>query len=201
MARYDKAHKDATKRRIVDRAGRRLKRHGIERSGIAALMADAGLTNGAFYAHFASKDDLVATVVSDQLEVQRERYRAAALNGRGFEGYLRDYLSAQHRDHPEEGCPSAALLEEIGRGPEATRRAYTDGVVAFVDDIVASIGADDPRDARLAVMSIVASMVGTVQLSRAIADEALADELLARGIENALALLGWCFGRVKDESE
>jgi TetR/AcrR family transcriptional regulator, transcriptional repressor for nem operon len=76
VARYGKEHKEATRRRIVESAGRRFKRDGIDRSGIATLMADAGLTNGAFYAHFASKDDLIATAVADQLRVQAERLRA-----------------------------------------------------------------------------------------------------------------------------
>jgi TetR/AcrR family transcriptional regulator, transcriptional repressor for nem operon len=73
MARYGKDHKQATRRRIVAAAGRRLKRDGIDGSGVATLMADAGLTNGAFYAHFDSKEDLVASTVADQLREQRER--------------------------------------------------------------------------------------------------------------------------------
>ena len=67
MARYDAEHKAGTRRRIIDTAGRRFKQDGIDGSGVAALMSDAGLTNGAFYAHFESKDDLVANVVADQL--------------------------------------------------------------------------------------------------------------------------------------
>ena len=71
MARYDAEHKAETRRRIIETAGRRLKQDGIDGSGVAALMTDAGLTNGAFYAHFESKDDLVANVVADQLATQR----------------------------------------------------------------------------------------------------------------------------------
>ena len=56
MARYGTEHKQATRQRIIETAGRRLKRDGIDGSGVATLMADAGLTNGAFYAHFPSKD-------------------------------------------------------------------------------------------------------------------------------------------------
>jgi AcrR family transcriptional regulator len=70
VARYGKEHKQATGQRIIETAGRRFKRDGIDGSGISTLMADAGLANGAFYAHFASKDDLVATAVADQLRVQ-----------------------------------------------------------------------------------------------------------------------------------
>ncbi|HYU86012.1 MAG TPA: TetR/AcrR family transcriptional regulator, partial [Kribbellaceae bacterium] len=70
--RYSTEHKQATRQRIIETAGRRFKSDGIDGSGVATLMADAGLTNGAFYAHFASKDDLVTTVVADQLRAQCE---------------------------------------------------------------------------------------------------------------------------------
>src|SRR5438270_2690856 len=90
VGRYGKEHKEATRRRIVEAAGRRLKHHGIDGSGVAALMADAGLTNGAFYAHFASKDDLVATAIAEQLGAQRERYRAEVADRAGIERLVRE---------------------------------------------------------------------------------------------------------------
>src|SRR6266581_6745080 len=113
--------------RIIETAGRRLKRDGIDGSGVATLMADAGLTNGAFYAHFASKEDLVATAVADQLREQRASFSERGPGRAGVEQYVREYLSVQHRDNPDDGCPSAALLDEIGRCTDATKRAYTDG--------------------------------------------------------------------------
>ena len=70
--RYSKDHKEATRQRIVEAAGRRFKQDGIDGAGVATLMSDAGLTNGAFYAHFASKEDLVANVLADQLRTQRQ---------------------------------------------------------------------------------------------------------------------------------
>jgi TetR/AcrR family transcriptional regulator, transcriptional repressor for nem operon len=90
MTRYGKQHKQATRRRIIAAAGRRLKQDGIDGSGVAALMADAGLTNGAFYAHFASKDDLVATAVADQLREQREGYRTQISDRAGVEQMVRE---------------------------------------------------------------------------------------------------------------
>jgi TetR/AcrR family transcriptional repressor of nem operon len=81
MARYGKEHKQATRRRIIEAAGRRLKRDGIDGSGVATLMADAGLTNGAFYAHFDSKDDLVASTVAEQLREQRRASPRAVTRG------------------------------------------------------------------------------------------------------------------------
>ena len=190
MVRYGKQHKEATRRRIIEAAGRRFKRDGIDGSGLATLMADAGLTNGAFYSHFASKEDLVATAVADQLRQQRVRFSERAPGRAGVEQYLRDYLSVQHRDSPDDGCPSAALLDEIGRGGHGTRRAYTDGFLALIDDVAARLAPDDPQSARLKTLSVFALMTGTLQLSRALADRQLADQVLDQGIQSVLTLLG-----------
>ena len=190
MARYGTEHKQATRQRIIETAGRRLKRDGIDGSGVATLMADAGLTNGAFYAHFPSKEDLVAAAVAGQLREQRASFSERAPGRAGVEQYVREYLSVQHRDNPGDGCPSAALLDEIGRCTDATRQAYTDGLLAVIDDITARLAPDDPPSARAKTLSVFALMAGTLQLSRALADRQLADEVLDQGIQNALALLG-----------
>jgi AcrR family transcriptional regulator len=189
VVRYGKEHKQATRRRIIQTAGRRLKRDGIDGSGVATLMADAGLTNGAFYAHFASKDDLVAAAVAGQLREQRASLSERAPGRAGVEQYVREYLSVQHRDNRGDGCPSAALLDEIGRCTDATKRAYTDGLLAVIDDTAARLAPDDPPSARVKTLSVFALMIGTLQLSRALADPQLADEVLEQGLQNALTLL------------
>jgi TetR/AcrR family transcriptional regulator, transcriptional repressor for nem operon len=187
--RYGKEHKQATRQRIIKAAGRRLKRDGIDGSGVATLMADAGLTNGAFYAHFASKEDLVTTAVADELRTQSENLGAVAPGRGGVEQLVRAYLSPEHRDNTEDGCPSAALLDEIGRCADTTKQAYTDGVLAFIDDIAARLAPHDPPSARVKTLSVYAQMIGTLQLSRALADRQLADEILEQGIRNALTVL------------
>jgi TetR/AcrR family transcriptional regulator, transcriptional repressor for nem operon len=189
MARYGKEHKETTRRRIVEAAGERLKRDGIDGSGVSVLMADAGLTNGAFYAHFESKQDLVATAVADQLRQQLERYRTQGGGREGVEQLVREYLSTEHRDDPEHGCPSAALLDEIGRCSDATKDAYTNGVLGLVDEIASRLAPGDPQAVRGQTLSLFALLIGTLQLSRALADRQLADEVLGQGIDTALALL------------
>src|SRR6266498_1468118 len=189
VARYGTEHKQATRRRIIETAGRRLKRDGIDGSGVATLMADAGLTNGAFYAHFASKEDLVATAVADQLREQRESLSAVAPGRAGIEPYVRAYLSAGHRDNPADGCPSAALLDEIGRCTDATRRAYTDGARVILGEIAGRLAPRDPRSAFGKALALYTMAVGTLQLSRALSDQRFADEVLEHGLENVLALL------------
>lgn len=189
MARYAKEHKLATRQRIVETSGRRLKQDGLDGSGIATLMADAGLTNGAFYAHFDSKTDLVATVVSHELSEQSARIAGLAPGMAGVEKLVRDYLSPQHRDQPSGGCPSAALLDEISRSEPAVRKAYTAGIVDVIDLIAARVDPKDPRGARMTVLSAFCLMIGTLQLARTVTDRALSDQLLTEGAANALALM------------
>ncbi|CAM3906233.1 TetR/AcrR family transcriptional regulator [Smaragdicoccus niigatensis] len=190
MVRYDKEHKLATRRRITETAARRFKQDGIDGSGIAALMADAGLTNGAFYAHFASKEDLVANAIADELRIQHERLTALPPGRESLEAFVREYLSPDHRDSRTTGCPSAALLDEVGRCAPETRQAYTEGAGAIVDTIAAHITPDDPRSARGQALGLYTLLVGTLQLSRALIDADFSDEVLEQGIQNALTLLG-----------
>ena len=190
MVRYTKEHKQETRQRIIATAGRRLKRDGIDGSGVATLMKDAGLTNGAFYAHFESKDDLVAAAIAAQLHALHANLVAQAEPGpAGLEQIVRWYLSAQHRDNPGDGCPNAALLDEIGRCGDATRQAYTDGVLVVIDGLAARMAPEDPPSARVKALSLLGLMAGTLQLSRALTDRQLSDDLLEQGLRNALALV------------
>jgi TetR/AcrR family transcriptional regulator, transcriptional repressor for nem operon len=189
MARYNAEHKGDTRRRIIETAGRRLKHDGIDGSGIAAIMSDARLTNGAFYAHFKSKDDLVANVVSDQLRAQQATLSSLPAGRAALEEFVRDYLAPAHRDHPSTGCPNAALLDEIGRCDDATRDAYTQGMQSIVDVIATHLSPHDPSAARTTALGLFTVLVATMQLARAVSDRELSDDLLESGIRNAQILL------------
>jgi len=187
--RYDKGHKQATRQRILEAAGRRFKQDGIDGAGIAAVMSDAGLTNGAFYAHFASKEDLVANVLADQLSAQRQSLDSQPSDRAGLEAFVRSYLSPEHRDQCADGCPSAALLDEIARRPDATKRVFTAELTRSMDDIASRIDPTDAEAARVDALTVFGLMVGTLRLARALTDRDLSDQLLARGVETALKLL------------
>src|SRR5204862_1820581 len=109
--RYPKDQKQATRQRILDAAGRRFKQDGIDGAGIAAVMSDAGPTNGAFYAHFKSKEDLVANVLADHLRAQRQNFDSQPPDRAGLEAFIRAYLSLEYREQRAVGCSSAALLD------------------------------------------------------------------------------------------
>jgi TetR/AcrR family transcriptional regulator, transcriptional repressor for nem operon len=187
--RYGKDQKQATRQRILEAAGRRFKQDGIDGAGVAAVMSDAGLTNGAFYAHFASKEDLVANVLADQLRAQRQSYDSQPMDRAGLEAIIRAYLSPQHRDQCADGCPSAALLDEIVRRPSSTRQVFTDELLGIADDIAARLDPTDPEASRPDALALFGMMIGTLQLARALTDRSQSDELLARGVETALKLV------------
>jgi TetR/AcrR family transcriptional regulator, transcriptional repressor for nem operon len=189
MARYGKEHKEATRQRIIDTAGRRFKKDGIDGSGIATLMADAGLTNGAFYAHFDSKDDLVAAVIGDQLGRQGSELSDLPGGRAGLELFVRQYLSRAHRDHPDVGCPSAALLDELARCTGATKKAYTAGAKAILDEICTRLAPEDPESARRIALLLFTMLVGSMQLARALSDRKLSNAVLEEGIQSAQAIL------------
>src|SRR3954465_2527868 len=159
--RYGKDHKQATRQRILEAAGRRFKRDGIDGAGVAAVMSDAGLTNGAFYAHFTSKEDLVAHVLADQLRAQTHSIDAQPSNRAGVEAFIRDYLSPQHRDQYADGCPSAALLDEIARRPAAARQVFTDEVMHVIDEIASQLDPTDVEAARTDALTLFGLMLGT----------------------------------------
>jgi TetR/AcrR family transcriptional repressor of nem operon len=187
--RYGKGHKQATRQRILEAAGRRFKQDGIDGSGVAAVMSDAGLTNGAFYAHFESKEDLVANVLADQLRAQRQSFDDQPSDRAGLEAFVRSYLSPEHRDQFADGCPSAALLDEIARRATDTRDVFTEEVMGVVDDIASRLDPTDVEAARADALTVFGLMIGTLQLARALTDGDLSDQLLARGQETAVRLL------------
>src|SRR6185503_13485723 len=118
--RYEKGRKEASRQKIMEVAAERFRADGIAATGLATIMSDAGLTNGAFYPHFQSKAELVRESVAAAMELQA-RQLADALASGGPEVAMEAYLSAEHRDNPGQGCASAALLPELARQPPETR--------------------------------------------------------------------------------
>ena len=120
---------------------------------------------------------------------QRQSFDAEPSDRAGLEAFVGSYLSPQHRDQCADGCPSAALLDEIGRRPATTRQIFTDELLGTADDIAARLDPTDAEAARTDALAIFGLMIGTLQLARALTDRDLSDQLLARGVETVLTLM------------
>ena len=186
--RYEKGHSDATRQHIIDVASAQFREGGVAASGIAGIMAGAGLTNGAFYNHFDSKEDLVEAVLLKTLAGREKGLRANLESGKGLEAAIRDYLSARHRDSPGGGCPTAALAAEIARHPKTTRDVFTDRIAEIIALIAAQAGTGSSRERRKRAIAAYGLMVGALQLARAVSDRKLSDEILESAADGALAL-------------
>jgi AcrR family transcriptional regulator len=186
--RYEKGHKDTTRQHIIDVASQQFRGNGVAAVGLAGIMSDAGLTNGAFYTHFESKEDLVRAVLLSGLDRREERLRTVVADNAGLEAMIRDYLSPRHRDHAGTGCPTAALVAEVARHPKTTRDAFTAKVSTFIELIATQIKAGSPDERRRNAVAIYGLIVGTLQLARAVNDKKLSDEILESGVTAALAL-------------
>ncbi|MDB5377082.1 MAG: hypothetical protein JWR00_1528 [Rubritepida sp.] len=185
--RYAKGHKDGTRQHIVEVAARKFREEGVAAAGIAGLMAEAGLTNGAFYSHFESKEHLVREAMAHALGRQAALREASPGTS---EAWIRGYLSPSHRDGPGQGCFTAALAAEIARHPKPTREAFTGAVTGTIGRIAAEIPEGTPEERESKAMAVYGLMVGTLQIARAVSDKAMSDRILQSGLETALKLIG-----------
>ncbi len=186
--RYEKGHKETTRQRIIETASARFRKDGIASVGLADLMADAGLTHGGFYSHFSSKEDLVRAVMEETSKRFVERFENQVQEG-GLEGWIRHYLRSSHRDNAANGCAAAALAAELARHPGTSRKAFTENVAIVTESISKYLPGGQSEDAkRKTAKSIFSLLMGAIQLSRAVDQPTLSDEILEGAIASALAL-------------
>jgi TetR/AcrR family transcriptional regulator, transcriptional repressor for nem operon len=176
------SRKDKTHRRIVETAGACFGRRGLSGIGIADLMKEVGLTHGGFYAHFASKDALVAEALqlaSERLRKLIEEAAGAAPEGEKLMAVAARYLNSRHREHPENGCSIATLGAEIGRESGAARRQLSANLQVAFERMAERSAAADAEARRCEATGTFAAMVGGLILSRSVEDPDEADRILA----------------------
>lgn len=186
--RYSKDHKEQTRQRIVETASRNFRERGIDGEGVASIMADAGLTNGAFFNHFASKEELTEAAVSHAMDGRVASLEEHLEGKRGIEGYIRAYLSARHRDNPGEGCPVALLAPDTFRHSEGVQAAFSDGFAKVVERLADAFPSIPRKAARARAIAVYSLLAGCLQVARATGDEARSAEILSAGIRAAREL-------------
>jgi TetR/AcrR family transcriptional repressor of nem operon len=192
---YPPNHRPETKARIVLSARKLFNRFGFDGVSVQRIMADAGLTHGGFYKHFASKSDLYAEVLecfftdpkwNSSWEGVHVDLGAADAGAQ----IVRAYLSRQHFEEVENSCPMVALPSDIARSNENAKRAYQSVFEAMVDLLQRS-AAGTGHSSRKSALAIAALCVGGMVIARASEGRALANELRRAAMEVALELGGW----------
>ena len=174
------SRKEVTHERIVEVAARAIRRSGYDGTGVADIMKEAGLTHGGFYAHFASREAMLAEAAdragAESVAVSAG-IAAAAPPEHALQSLLRVYLSKAHVEGAERGCPIVALGSEMPRQAPEVRRAATRRIKEMID-VVARLSPDwGQPGAHEHALVTVATMVGTLLLARAVDDAKLSDAL------------------------
>jgi TetR/AcrR family transcriptional regulator, transcriptional repressor for nem operon len=166
--------------RIVQVAAKLFRERGFDGIGVADLMKAAGLTHGGFYGHFASKEDLAAEA-SDRALKELSQYWSAVIDkapDEAFSTIVNRYLSEGHRDAPGRGCLVAALGSDLGRQARPVRRAVTDGVNAFIGQLMQLVPGKSKVARHRQALTDFAAMVGAVTIARAVDDPRLSKDVL-----------------------
>lgn len=191
MPRTPANRKEATHERIVEAAARAIRRSGYDGTGVADIMKAAGLTHGGFYAHFASRDAMLAEAADRagaEAVATSTHIASAAPPRQGLQSLLRAYLSKEHLEGSDAGCPVAALGSETPRQAPEVRRAATRHIKEMID-LVARQSPDWGRPgAHERALVTVATMVGALLVARAVDDIHLSDALRGAALDHLLSL-------------
>jgi TetR/AcrR family transcriptional repressor of nem operon len=171
---------------VINVASRLFKERGFDGIGLKDLMEGAGLTQGAFYKQFESKEDLAAQASRRALESASQRWSAAIAENPDdpLGAVIAFYLSAGHREEKLDGCPVVALGSDAARQGAGVKAAFEDGIKAYLEVLGPLLPQTDGEDANGRAMVVLSTMVGAMTLSRAVNDPDLAQGFLSTAVEH-----------------
>lgn len=171
--RYRPEHKTQVRQQIVKDASRRVRAQGLSGAAVATVMHDAGLTHGGFYKHFKSKDELLLESlrqgfreIADSLAQAAERSKP----GTAWKTIVNAYLSPKHCEHPERGCPLAALASELARADESIKPRILDELTKYRSRMVPYMPGRRTSDKERAFITIFSTMLGAIEIARILPD-------------------------------
>ncbi|HTJ95409.1 MAG TPA: TetR family transcriptional regulator [Pararobbsia sp.] len=170
-----------TRSRIVAAASVEFRRHGIDGTALADLMAVAGLTHGGFYKHFESKEQVVKESLElgiDSMVESMQQTLSASRSARGLHTVIADYLSVELRDDITDGCPFVAVGSEVARSSDTVRETATAGFRKMLDTIAGQLEDRSPAAAKNEAMVMLATMIGAATMARVVNDPDLSASIL-----------------------
>jgi TetR/AcrR family transcriptional repressor of nem operon len=184
--RVSRTQAEENRQTVINEASRLFREHGFDGVGLKDLMEGAGLTHGAFYKQFASKNDLAAQASKRALERASHRWAAAAAaNPKDpLSAVLALYLGMAHRADRKDGCPVVALGSDAARQGADVKASFEAGIKEYLEMLGSWVGDDDGGEPSKKAMAILATMVGALLLSRAVNSEKLSKRFLQAAAEN-----------------
>ncbi|CAM2157793.1 TetR/AcrR family transcriptional regulator, transcriptional repressor for nem operon [Pararobbsia alpina] len=182
---HSQADKAETHERIVEVAARRFREVGLDGISVADIMKEAGLTVGAFYKHFASRDDLVVEAMAAACDDMAHSALTAQPN---LKKSIQTYLSEKHRDDIDGGCPIAALVNDTARSSDNTRAVYAQRFEESLALLEGQMPEGTTGNLRAKAMLIYSAYIGALGLSRAVPDSKLSRQILNNVSAELIAL-------------
>lgn len=173
--RYRPEHKSEVHQKILSDASRRLRTEGLGGAAVSAVMRDAGLTHGGFYKHFKSKDELLLESLSEAFREMAESLARAAEGsppGAAWKTVVKAYLSPEHCDHPEHGCPLASLASELARADEPMKALITGELTKYKDRLLPFMPGRRVTEKERNFLVIFSTLIGAISIARIMPDPA-----------------------------
>jgi TetR/AcrR family transcriptional repressor of nem operon len=184
--RYRAEHKSEVHQKIVKDASRRVRAEGVTGAAVSAVMKDSGLTHGGFYKHFESKDKLLAESLGEAFREIAERLADAGEEsppGTAWKAIVKAYLSPEHCDHAEGGCPVAALAPELARADEGLKGPILEELFKYKSRMLPLMPGLRASDKERAFFAIFSTMIGAIAIARILPDQAGRAKVLANARE------------------
>ena len=179
--RYQPEHKIEIRKKIVKDASRRVSAEGLNGAAVSAVMQDAGLTHGGFYKHFGSKDDLLLESLREGFrEIEDTLARAAEQSspGEAWKAIVRTYLSPELCEHPQRGCPLAALSPELARADKRMKPQIVAELVKYRSRMLPFMPGRRTGEKERAFFAIFSTMIGAVEIARLLPEPAMRKKVL-----------------------
>src|SRR6266700_1019066 len=188
--RVSRIQAEKNRQTVIDAASRLFREHGVDGIGLKDLMKGAGLTQGAFYKQFTSKDDLAAQASKRALESAFSRWAtAAAANPTDPLGAaIAFYLSMEHREEKMDGCPVVALGSDAARQGADVKASFEAGIRDYLEMLGLWVDEAEGKEPGGKAMAILSTMVGAMVLSRAVNDEQLSKQFLQAAAKSVMGL-------------
>jgi len=180
--RYGPEHKGEIHQKIVKDASRRVRAEGLTGAAVSAVMRDTGLTHGGFYKHFGSKDQLVMESLREAFEEMADHLVRAGEQsqpGTAWKAIVKAYLSPEHCDHAECGCPLAALAPELARADATMKAEILGEMTKYKNRMLPYMPGRRAADKERAFFAIFSTMIGTIEMARVLPEPVMRAKVLA----------------------